>query len=163
MTGDAVRRTGYPGRPPFYHYPGYYYPGHYYYPGSYWNSYYWYPYGFGAWGLGWYAYDPWWGGWAGWGAPGPYYGYGGSYGYSYNDDSGGVRLKMKPRDAQVYVDGGYVGTIDEFDGTFQRLRLDTGTHKIEVRKEGLAPLTFEVNVTPDHTITLRGELQPAVQ
>lgn len=150
-------RAGYHGGPPYYHYPGYHhhYPG--YYPGWYWNSAFWYPYGFGAWGLGWYAYDP----WIGWGVPGPYYG--GGYGYSYADDTGDVRLKIKPRDAQVYVDGGYVGIIDEFDGTFQRLRLNVGTHKIEIRKEGLEPLVFDVNVTPDHTITLSGELQPAVQ
>jgi hypothetical protein len=130
-------------------------------PGWYWNDYYWYPYGFGAWGIGWYFYDPWW-----WGAPAPYYGYGYGHGYGYGYgypgvDFGAVRLKMKPREAQVFVDGGYVGIVDEFDGTFQRLELETGQHRIEVRLEGFEPLVFDVNVTIGHTITLRGDLRPA--
>ena len=72
-----------------------------------------------------------------------------------------LALMVKPRDAQVFVDGYYVGVVDEFDGTFQRLRLDTGPHRIEIRKEGFETLRFDVRVTFDHTITLRGELKPA--
>ena len=33
--------------------------------------------------------------------------------------TGALRLKIKPRDAQVYVDGYYAGQIDEFDGIFR--------------------------------------------
>jgi hypothetical protein len=68
---------------------------------------------------------------------------------------------VKPRDAQVLVDGYYVGVVDEFDGTFQRLRLDEGPHTIVVRRDGYEPLEFKVYVVYDRTITLRGELQPA--
>lgn len=151
-TGTAVPRgTVGPVYPPHWNH------GH---QGWYWNNYYWYPYGFGAWGIGWYFYDPW------WGAPAPYYypyGYGYGYGYGYQGvDVGAVRLKVTPRDAEVFVDGGYVGIVDEFDGTFQRLHLETGQHRIEVRKDGFEPLVFDVNVTIGHTLTLRGELQPAV-
>jgi hypothetical protein len=141
---------------------------------------------YGPTGLGYYLYDPWsWYGYpyAGWGVWGGYYGYnwGGYYGnnwggyyavapgyyaggygavYSgpYGWSIGGVRLKVKPRDAEVYVDGYYAGIVDDFDGTWQQLRLDDGGHRIEIRKPGLQPLTFDVMVQPGRTVTYRGDL-----
>lgn len=120
-----------------------------YYRPSYWH---WVPWG---WGAGyWLYYDPFW-----WGVGAPYYGYGYGY-YAGQEDLGSVRLKVKPRHAQVFVDGGYVGVVDEFDGVFQKLRLQVGPHRIEVRLEGHEPLTFQVYVSAGHTVVLTGELQP---
>jgi hypothetical protein len=126
------------------------------------------PIGFGGYygGFGYnpYFYDPFWG-YYGY-SPG-YYGYGG-YGYGgggyYSSqagyrDTGSLRLKVKPREAQVFVDGYYMGTVDQFDGVFQRLRLESGGHRIELRGEGLEPLVFEVLIVPGETITYRGELK----
>ena len=139
--GEAVERRGAPpGRgsgaiviPDDYYYGGYY------------------PWGYGGFGLaGYYGgyYDPW------------YYGsyYPGDY--SRRDD-GAVRLKVKPEEAEVYVDGYYAGRVDDFDGIFQRLRIEPGPHRIEMRADGYAPLVFEVRVLPDRTITYEGELKPA--
>jgi len=69
--------------------------------------------------------------------------------YSY----GGVRIKDAPGDAQVFVDGYYVGRVDDFDGSFQHVNLQSGPHRVELRAPGLAPVTFDVNVTPGQTIT----------
>ena len=118
---------------------------------SYWAGYYGsvpYYYGYGRAGYGY-----------GYGAP--YYGgaitaYGGPYGWSI----GGVRLKVEPKDAEVYVDGYYAGVVDDFDGIWQQLRLDDGGHRIEVRKPGMDTLTFEVMIQPGRTITYRGTLTP---
>ena len=66
---------------------------------------------------------------------------------------------MKPRDAEVYVDGYYAGVVDDFDGIFQRLHLDSGPHRIEVRAPGYEPLVFDVRITPDHTTTYQGEMK----
>jgi hypothetical protein len=66
---------------------------------------------------------------------------------------------VRPRAAEVFVDGGYAGLVDEFDGSFQSLRLSPGNHKIEVRLQGYDSLSFEVHVQPERTITLRGELR----
>jgi hypothetical protein len=126
------------------------------------------PIGFGGYygGFGYNPYyDPFWG----------YYGYGyGSYGYGgyggygggyYSSQAGGyrdtgsLRLKVKPREAQVFIDGYYMGTVDEFDGVFQRLRLEAGGHRVELRGEGFLPLVFEVLIVPGETITYRGELK----
>ena len=70
-----------------------------------------------------------------------------------------LRLKMKPREAQVFVDGYFMGVVDDFDGMWQRLHLQPGPHRIEVRAEGYDTLMFEVNLQPDKTITYTGELR----
>ncbi len=106
-----------------------------------------YPWGYGGLGFGGYYggyYDPWW-----------YDGY--EPGYSYGDE-GSLRLRMKPRDAAVYVDGYYAGRVDDFDGVFQRLRMESGPHRIEVRLDGFEPLLFEVRIQPDRTVTYKGDL-----
>jgi hypothetical protein len=104
-------------------------------------------------GLGWspWGYGYWW--------PG-YYGYGPGY-YSYYD-MGGIKLKItgpNPKSADVYADGGYVGTVNDFDGIFQQLRLEPGRYTIEVRAKGYQPLTFKVRIQPEKTITYRAHMQ----
>jgi hypothetical protein len=101
-------------------------------------------------------------------AVGPYYypynGYGyGSYPYSPwqagGYDIGGIRLKIRPRDAQVFVDGYYAGLVDDFDGTFQSLRLEAGGHKIEIHMPGFQDFELDVHVQPGRTITLDQDLR----
>jgi hypothetical protein len=133
---------------------------------------YYYPYGFwGAglgYGLGYAYYDPFW--YGGYGDPyyggyGSYYGGGGGYysgggGYSSSyRDAGSLRLKIKPREGQVFVDGYFVGEVDSFDGVFQKLTLDGGGHRVEIKAEGYEPLQFEVLITPGETVTYKGEMK----
>jgi hypothetical protein len=95
--------------------------------------------------------------------------YGAAYGYygpayppyyASGYDTGGVRLRMRPRDAQVFVDGYYAGIVDDFDGTFQQLRLEPGGHRIEIRMPGFEDLDMDVHVQPGRTITLHEDLRP---
>jgi hypothetical protein len=131
-----------------------------YYPWSdpwWWNS---YPYSFGF-----FAWDPFW-----YGASYPAYGgygYGSGYesGYGYSGGSGyglygGLKLKVKPRDAEVFVDGYFVGRVDDFDGLFQKLNLESGPHRIEIRAPGYTTISFDVRIEFDETVTYRGELHP---
>jgi hypothetical protein len=122
---------------------------------------YYYPYAFTGLGLGYYYYDPFWRGY--YGGPYGYDGYYSGYAYapSYDQDEGeaAVHLKVKPRDASVFVDGYFTGTVDSYDGIFQKLHLQSGPHRIEVRKPGFEPLSFDVNLEPGQTITYEGELQ----
>jgi hypothetical protein len=93
----------------------------------------------------------------------PPYGYAPPYAYPYPPagyDFGGVRLALRPRDAQVFVDGNYAGIVDDFDGTFQQLRLDQGGHKIEIRMPGFEDLELDVHVAPGRTLTIRENLRP---
>lgn len=97
------------------------------------------------------------------GSPYPYYSpyyYGGSPWQPSGYDIGGIRLKIRPRDAQVYVDGYYAGLVDDFDGTFQSLRLDQGGHKIEIHMPGYEDLELDVHVQAGKTITLQEDLRP---
>jgi hypothetical protein len=73
-----------------------------------------------------------------------------------SDVTGAVRLKVKPVDASVYVDGYYVGTVDDFDGVFQRLRLEPGQHHMEIRLPDYDDLSFDVLIQPDQTTTYHG-------
>jgi hypothetical protein len=123
------------------------YNNYYYYPRRY------YPYGYGAFGLGYFYYDPY--------TWGPSYGY--DYpafrGYGYGYPTGELRLDVTPRDAEVYVDGYYAGRVDDFDGLFQSLELEEGAYRIEIVAPGLAPLNFDVRIYPGRKVTYRGDLR----
>jgi hypothetical protein len=159
ITGTAVERGSVP---PANGGGGIYYPVYPYYP----------YYGWGFWGagygygLGYLYYDPWYGGGFGgygWGDPYAYSGGGGTGGYAVSNtykESGGLRLKIDPKKAQIYVDGYYVGVVDSFDGAFQKLSLDSGSHKIELKADGFEPLQFEVLITPGETSTYKGDMKP---
>lgn len=169
--GRAVPRTGPPPRVnggPYYRYgnrPYYPYYRPYYYAPYYYSPYYYgpwapgfsvgfsfgfgYPYGY-AYGAGPYGYY----GYPAYGYPYPAYGYG--YGRPY----GGVRIDLPQRDAEVWADGYFAGTVDNFDGSMQQLNLTPGVHRIEVREKGFEPVSFEVNVEPGRTITYRTTLRP---
>ncbi|HEX6322575.1 MAG TPA: PEGA domain-containing protein [Vicinamibacterales bacterium] len=158
VRGQAVARgdNPLPSRGGDYYYSPYYgYNGYGYYGYGY-N----YPYRFGYYpvytGFGYMYYDPFWGS--------GYYGYGASGGrYSSKDDRdydiGSLRLKVDPSHAEVYVDGLYRGIVDDFDGVFQRLKLEAGAHRLEIRAAGFQTLVFDVLVTPGETTTYRGDLQ----
>jgi hypothetical protein len=73
---------------------------------------------------------------------------------------GSVRLKVAPRHADVFVDGYYVGVVDDYDGVFQSLRLTAGPHQIEIAAPGFAPITFDVRILPDRKIVYEQHLFP---
>jgi hypothetical protein len=75
------------------------------------------------------------------------------------DDQGAIRIKVKPHEAQVYVDGYFAGTVDDFDGIFQRLHLTTGPHHIEIRAPGYETLNVDVQIDRNRTMTYDGELK----
>ena len=150
---SSVPRGTVPGRGYDYYYNRYNYYYSYYPYGYYWPGY--------GYGLG-YFYDPWmWGSPYGYGGYyDPYYGGGGgAYYQSQYGDLGSLRLRVKPNNAQVFVDGYFMGEIDNFDGTFQKLTLESGAHRIEIRAEGYEPVQFEVKVVPGETITYKGDLK----
>jgi hypothetical protein len=159
--GDAIDRRDAPPRPggstvfyPYYSNYGYYGPyGGYPYYG------YGYSYGYGVgYGFGLFGYDPFFLGGTYYGAP--------SYsagGYSSQHRGiGKLRLRVQPAHAEVYVDGYFVGTVDDFNGLFQRLNVDAGAHRIELRAPGYETVEFEVFITDRETITYRGEMKPVI-
>ena len=70
-------------------------------------------------------------------------------------ETGTLQLELQPRDAQLFVDGEYVGTWGDLAG---ELELLPGTHRIEARAPMFEALTFDVRIVAGRTITYRGTL-----
>jgi len=75
--------------------------------------------------------------------------------------SGGLQLDIEPRRALVYVDGWYVGLVEQFSGYYRHLDIDAGSHTIEILATDYEPLTFDIAISPGRTTTYRGSLQRA--
>ena len=147
--GGPYRGSSYPYRSSGYRYPYY---------GYYGSA---YPYlGFGL-GLS-----------LGYGYPYGYYGYPyGGYPYGYRPYGysvvvpqgsasgaasvgyGGVRIQGAPADAQVFVDGYFVGTVQDFEGGV--VSVEAGPRQIEIRAQDQPPNQFHVNLQPGQTLTYR--------
>jgi hypothetical protein len=102
-----------------------------------------------AWGAyGWYPY-PW--------GPGRYYRPYPVWGY---DPAASLRIQSTPREAQVYVDGYFVGIVDDFDGWSQRLRLAPGEYEVQLHLEGYRTVTERMLLRPGTTYRLRRDMEP---
>ncbi len=93
-----------------------------------------------------------------------------SYGYAYPPasgsvqpgqvDGGGVSFEITPNGAEVWVDGSYVGTVDEFTPNTAPLALAPGRHRIEIRANGYRTMTFDADVLAGQVVPYRGALSP---
>jgi hypothetical protein len=109
---------------------------------------------------------PYWGGyWGGYGNPfwfGSYWGYP-SYPYwgaGYYDNSAELRLEVKPKEAQVFVDGYYAGVVDDFDGIFQRLHVRPGTHELAVYLKGYRTLKQNLHLGVGQDSRIKYQMVP---
>jgi hypothetical protein len=107
--------------------------------------------------------------------PGPWYGWYGfpwypvgypwvyapPYSIAADWSTSSIRLEVTPREARVYVDRYYTGTIDDFDGFFQSLTVPAGPHAIEIRKDGYRTIVLDVNLQPGQTIRYKASMEPA--
>jgi PEGA domain len=72
---------------------------------------------------------------------------------------GWLRLETQPVDGQVYVDGYYVGSVEDFGFRGRPLEIAAGTHHVEVRAGGYETLSFEVRIAANQTVRYRGDLR----
>jgi PEGA domain len=113
--------------------------------------------GGGAWGWGW--------GWGPWGWWGPWYG--GSYGYGYGyarrygalRSFSAIKTDVEPDEAELYLNGRYVGTADDFDGYPDYLYLRQGQYTLEFRLEGYQSYTAQVDAVPGQLVRIRQRLE----
>ncbi|HEV3142071.1 MAG TPA: PEGA domain-containing protein, partial [Vicinamibacterales bacterium] len=169
--GTAVPRgsvpiTGGSGVLPFINFGAGGYYGNGYYGGYPYNSYYGYPFGSMGYAMGYFGYDPWFAStMMGAFSADPWYGgYGstpqlGSTNSYVGGDDASLRLKIKPSSAEVFADGYFVGVVDDFNGMFQKLRIEAGPHRIEVRAPGYETLDIDVRLTSGKTTVYQGELK----
>ncbi len=96
------------------------------------------------------------------------HGFGHGFGYGYGDYSrsnyGSIRIELEPKElrneARVYVEGGRLGVVDDFDGIFQRLTLDPGKYEIEIRLDGYRTFRQQILVSSRRTYRLRHRMEP---
>lgn len=87
----------------------------------------------------------------------PVYPYPGYYGYP---GWSTARIEMKPRSAQVFLDGYYVGVVDKFDGVFQRLDLPPGEHELTVYLPGYRTFRQKTLFRPGEGYHFKAILEP---
>lgn len=102
-------------------------------------------------------YDPWYAYRYGWYPP--YYGRVRPY-YYYADFAASLRIEVRPRDAEVFLDGYFVGVVDDFDGVFQRLHAEPGEHDVELYLPGYRSVRQRIYLQPGRTSHIRLEMEP---
>jgi hypothetical protein len=137
----------------WYGHGGYYYPRWYRYYGPGW---WWAPYGsWGWWWLGdnYWPYDPYYYNY-------PYDRYDRGRGYYGRDEVGALDLDLSPGRTQVYLDGQYLGTVDQYDGFPSYLWLEKGTYDIAFYLDGYKTLARQVTIYPGTVIDMEDRLEP---
>ena len=134
---------------------GSYYRGGHYYP--YYGPRF-YPYYGPYWGWGW---GSWW-----WGDDPYYWGHGSYYGRyrdRYDDrygTLGALDIDVSPGKTEVWIDGRYTGTADDFDGFPQYLWLDRGVYDLVLFREGYATIARQITIRPGQVVSMGDRLQP---
>jgi hypothetical protein len=73
---------------------------------------------------------------------------------------GGVRIDIPQKNATVYVDGYYVGLVEDFDQAGEHLSLAPGPHHIEIRAPRFRTLDFDVFIQADRIVSYRSAMTP---
>ena len=71
---------------------------------------------------------------------------------------GGLSFDIQPSDADLYVDGEYVGPVGTFTPYGEPLTLWPGVHRIAIVRDGFRTMEWEVAIQPGQVIPYRGIL-----
>jgi hypothetical protein len=71
-----------------------------------------------------------------------------------------IKLDVTPDRAAVFVDGGYVGTPQDFSGLGRAMVIAPGKHHIRIALAGYQDFTTDVNLRPRQKITIKTQLVP---
>jgi hypothetical protein len=90
--------------------------------------------------------------------------YGSSYDNNYVDTSaanyGGVTFDIQPVTAAVYIDGKYIGTVQQFSPEQPPLSLTLGRHHVEIRAAGYQTMAFDADVIAGQVTPFQGGMTP---
>ena len=70
------------------------------------------------------------------------------------------RVQVSPRQSEVFVDGYFAGTADDFDGVFQRLNIEPGEHEIVIYLEGHRPFSQRFYLQPGKSFNIKHTMEP---
>ena len=68
-------------------------------------------------------------------------------------------VNIRPKDADIFLDGLYVGKADDFDGSPKFLVVKPGTHTITAKREGYKTYMVKVPINPGEQINLNKHLE----
>jgi PEGA domain len=74
-------------------------------------------------------------------------------------NTGGMSFDIQPSNAQVYVDGQYVGTVGQFSPTSQPLGLTAGRHHIQITAPGYRTTDFDADIVAGEVLPYQGTLE----
>jgi hypothetical protein len=74
-------------------------------------------------------------------------------------NTGGMSFEIQPSNAQVYVDGQYVGTVGQFSPTSQPLGLTAGRHHIQITAPGYRTMDFDADIVAGDVLPYQGTLE----
>jgi hypothetical protein len=72
---------------------------------------------------------------------------------------GGASFDIQPADADLFVDGQYVGPVGNFGPNSEPLTLASGPHRLAIQHDGFRPMEWDVTVDPGQVIPYRGVLE----
>jgi hypothetical protein len=72
---------------------------------------------------------------------------------------GGLSFDIQPYDADLFIDGEYVGKVGDFTPGTEPLTLTPGVHRIAIQRDGFRPMEWEVAIEPGEVIPYRGTME----
>ena len=75
-------------------------------------------------------------------------------------DNGGLRLEVRPLSAQVFVDGYFIGSVEDTLSSPSGIQLSAGPHRLELRAAGYETRIVDVLIQAGQAITFREDLKP---
>ena len=73
--------------------------------------------------------------------------------------TGGMSFEITPPDAQLYVDGQYVGTVGQFTPMSQPLGLTAGRHHVQITAPGYRAMELDANIIAGEVLPYQGTLE----
>jgi hypothetical protein len=71
---------------------------------------------------------------------------------------GGLSFQITPQSADVFIDGGFVGTVGQFTPASQPLGVPAGHHRVEIRSDGFRTMVFDVDIIAGQVVPYQGAM-----
>jgi len=71
-----------------------------------------------------------------------------------------IKLEVKPNRAAVFLNGGYVGHVDEFNGPGQAMIVPVGSYDLKITLPGYLPFETQVSLRPGQKLEVKTDLLP---
>jgi hypothetical protein len=71
---------------------------------------------------------------------------------------GGLSFQITPQSAEVFIDGGLVGTVGQFTPESQPLGVPAGRHRVEIRSQGFRTIVFDADIVAGQVLPYQGTM-----